>query len=538
MITKTIRIACVFFLIFLSVVSVSGQTWIGINGTSEVRVNDADTLDGFSKATWNVWIYQNEYVNNAGIVGKYAARTGQRSYLIRTSNANGISIVISQDGTNVGTYSSYLSRACGIRENNAWTMITVTYDGSLIKYYRNGVLCDQDKTVLSSIYNSSSPVRLGGGNGIFFKGGIDEFTFYNQVLAREQVKRLYDESAHGLDLGQSIPVLVYHKIENPVNNAIIVSPEQFKAQMDYLEEKGFNTVSLQDYDNWRNGTYTLPKKAVILVFDDGFSSVYENAKPIMDQYGFIGSVVSVTRYSSFTSISSGYMKWAQIKDLSDNGWSIESHGMTHSHLLTLNESQFRNELLSSKQIITNMTGKPPTSFVFPFHESNTTYANICGEYYELCWTQGSLNPTYDFKSTPGKEYLSLRRINIVSSTTLENFASYLGRDTDQFGEWGMEEGYGNTTADASGNNNIGNLLNGAYWSFEDSSNSTFITARTASISPIKTSLSMNKVNTNDNIDNVIDSDKGKAPMKLKKEKTWPENMNIEGDYYAAQTPKN
>jgi peptidoglycan/xylan/chitin deacetylase (PgdA/CDA1 family) len=525
---------------FFSVPSVLAERWINLDGTSEVRVDDADSLDGFSEATWNMWINQKEYVTNAGVVGKYRAVAEGRSYLLRTSltDGNSISVHISSDGANVGTYTSLSFRKCGIRSNEEWTMITVSYDGNLIKYYRNGVLCDQDETALTSICNSFSPVRLGGGNNIFFNGGIDEFTFYNKSLSREQIGRLYDESVYGKELGQSIPVLVYHKIEDPASYAIVVSPEEFEAQMDYLNKNGFNTITLQDYNNWRDGTFIMPEKAVILVFDDGFSTVYEIAKPIMDQYGFVGSVATVTRYASFSSDSSGYMKWAQIEELSNSGWDIESHGLTHSHLLTLNESEFRNELSSSKEIIANMTGKVPSSFVFPFHESNGTYTDICGEYYDLCWTQGSLNPSYDFKSTPGNEYLSLRRINIVNFFTLEDFASFLGRDTDKFGEWNMEEGFGNTTADSSGNNNFGKLLNGASWSFgeddiyQDSSSMVrgvvLEEAETYSVEGLEIDGS--------NIENVIDSDYGKAPMKLKKEKSWPDNMNIEGDYYAIHDP--
>jgi len=538
---------CISFIIFLNIKSVSSEQGIYLNGTGEVIINDSDSLDGFSKATWNMWVKQEEYNINSGIVGKYRAVNMGRSYLIRNSlsNGNSVSVAISSDGINSGSYTSNSILACGIRENNQWTMITVTYEGSSIKYYRNGVLCDSDITIISSIYNSISPLRLGAGNNLFFNGGIDEFTFYNQSLSKEQITRLYNESFHGNNLGQSIPVLVYHKIENSTNDLIIVSPEQFQEQMEYLYKNEFNTITLQNYADWRNGSFRMPKKAIILVFDDGFSSVYNTAKPIMNKYGFNGSVPVVTRYASFTENNSGYMNWNQINDLDNNGWSIESHGITHSHSLTLNESRFRYELSYSKEILTNKTGKVPKSFIFPFHESNKDYAFICGEYYELCWTQGSLNPTYDFKSTPATQYLSLRRINIVNFTTLDDFANYLKRDTDKFGEWNMQEGTGTTTTDSSGNNNIGYLLSGASWYFKNSGTISNIIANNFEIfSDLSQEGNYNNqmfwmVKTNkieNGIDNIIDSDKGKTQIKLKKEKIWPDNMDIEGNYYAVHDP--
>jgi peptidoglycan/xylan/chitin deacetylase (PgdA/CDA1 family) len=526
---------------FFSLTFVSGGSWINLDGVSgEVQINDSNSLSGFSEATWNMWINQDIYNKNAGIVGRYRANTGFRSYLIRTALVEGsaVSVVLSGDGTNIGTYTTESSRKCGIRENGNWTMITVAYDGSLIKYYRDGILCDQDATIISSIYNSDSPLRLGAGNSVFFEGGIDEFTFYNQSLPKEQISRIYNESAYGTNLGQSIPVLVYHMIRNPVDDAVVVSPEHFQEQMNYLYENEFETITLEDYFNWRNGTYVMPEKPIILIFDDGFSTTHTTAKLIMDQYGFIGTIPIVTRYASFTGNNTGYMRWTEIKELTDAGWGVESHSVDHAHMLNLNESQFRQELSYSKELIINKTGKIPLSFIFPFHESNNGYTQICGEYYELCWTQGSLNSAYDFISTPGKEYLGLRRINIVESTTMETFADYFGKDTDKFGEWKMEEGEGETTADTSGNDNIGYLFGGAFWSSEINS---LVAMRSVDFvqdgfSKIK-SKKENKKEKEKGIDHIIDSDEGRASIKLEKEKNkWPENMNIEGDYYATHDP--
>jgi peptidoglycan/xylan/chitin deacetylase (PgdA/CDA1 family) len=515
--------------------------WINLNGTGEVSVNDANSLDGFSKATWNMWVNQNSYNNNAGIAGKYRAVTNGRSYLLRTSLTNSVSVIISPDGVNSGVYTSYGSKKCGVRANNEWTMITVVYDGSLVKYYRNGVLCDQDTTTIKSIHNSNSPLRLGGGNSLYFKGGIDEYAFYNEALPQEQIQRLYDESVYGKSLGESMPVLVYHQIKTPANDPIIVTPQNFQAQMDYLKQNGFETITMKDYYDWRNNDFEMPEKPVMLIFDDGFSTVYTNAKPIMDQKDYVGTVAIVTRYASFTGSNTGYMRWSEIQPLVNSGWDMQSHSITHSHMLTLNQSEFRYQLQNSKELIKNKTGLNPTSFVFPFHESNSTYTQICGEYYELCWTQGSLNPSYDFISTNGKTYLSLRRINIVNSTTISQFGDYLRKETNKAGEWNMEESSGTTTSDTSGNSNTGTLNAGAFWSAipmkvysaQSEAKSSSVTASSEpSVAIYDSGKLKGKIKSIDGIDNIVDHDIGKKAMKIAKEKKkYPDNMDIEGNYY-------
>jgi len=539
-----LKIFFVFLLISISLMSVSAQSWISLNGTGEVKVNDSNSLDNFSKATWNMWINQNVYNANAGIAGKYRAVTGGRSYIIRTSLTNGssISVILSKDGINNGFYTSLSSKQCGVRKNGEWTMITLTYDGNLITYYRNGIKCDSDTTVLNSIYNSSSPLRLGAGNSVYFNGGIDEYAFYEQNLSDMQIERLYNESQYGKKLGKSIPVLVYHITDN-INDPIAVNDTNFKQQMKLLYDNNFETVTMKEYNEWREGNFSMPEKPVLIIFDDGFSTVYKNAKPVLDQYGFVATVAIVTRYASFTSNSSGYMRWEELNNLKNSGWDLQSHSITHSHMLRLNQSQFRYELLQSREIIENKTGKEPTSFIFPFHESNSTYTQICGEYYSLCWTQGSYYPTYNYISTDGKKYMSLRRININNSISLPIFASHFGKDMNFAGKWNMEEGSGSTTEDSSGRGNTGYLLAGANWV-----SGTDVVSAFASLNLYKTakeSLNQSKKDKKEkkekeDIDNIIDTDKGKSSMNNYPEEKipYPDNMDIEGYYYATHDLSN
>lgn len=454
------------FAFFLFSMGFASAKSLSLDGTGEVSVNDDNSLDGFSEATWNVWINQEDYNQNAGIVGKYQAVAGGRSYLIRTSlsNGNSVSVHLSSDGVHTETYTSASSEKCAIRSDGEWVMITVTFDGNYVKYYRNGEFCDEDVTNLNSIHNSGSPLRLGGGNSVYFNGGIDDFTFYDKSLSEIQIKRLYDESVYGNNLGQSIPVLAYHQVKETSNDKYTTTTQKFEEQMDYLEQNGFETITMKDFYDWRNGNFEMPEKPIMISFDDGYMSVYTNAKPIMDEHDFVATVGVVTRYASFTGNNTGYMKWAHINGLIDDGWDAQSHSLTHAHMLSLSESQFREQLSQSKIIIENKTGLTSTSFIFPYHESNQDYTEICGEYYGLCWTQGSFaNPAYNFKSTDGKSYESLRRINVFNEMTIERFADYLRKDTDKIGEWKFEEGSGTTTEDTSGNSNDGQLLGGVSW---------------------------------------------------------------------------
>lgn len=450
----------------------ASTSWVSFDGIDDaVVIEDNDLLDDTSAMTWSFWVKQHQYQKNAVLLGKYATSNGNRAFIIRTTLNNSIGIVLSQDGTTLRSYSSYSVRKCGVREDGEWVMITLTYNGSQVIYYRNGVRCDSDTVTISKIHNSPQPLQIGSGYGGAFNGSVDEVRVYRATLAPEQVKRLYEESVHGEDRGISVPVLLYHQIDPSRTGTDVVSPAAFKNQMDYLAEQNFNPITVDDFRKWQQGSFILPEKPVVLFFDDGWMSVYEHAVPILDDHGFFASVAVVSDYANRIRGGPAYMHWPEYEELQSRNWSFESHSMTHYKMLTLSSSAFRKELIASKNNLTENLGITPKTFVFPFHNVNTTYTDICSEYYDICWTTSSdiRKPLYNYLDSDGATYRGVQRITVANRTTLNEFKLALGKDTDMTAVWMFDEGTGSSAADTSGNGLHGVLKNGAYWEDESSS---------------------------------------------------------------------
>lgn len=257
----------VFFALLALDIAYSQGVWVNLDGIDdEIRVNDSIDLDGFTKATWNIWVKQNSYKANAGLFGKYIVGAGNRAYIIRTAQTDELSVILSLDGTTYSTYTSSSSRNCGIRKTDGWVMLTVVYNGSQLKFYRNSKECETKPVFVASINNSPVPLRLGGGNNVFFNGSIDDAKIYSAEMGIRQIQRLYDESEHGKNLGQSITALLYHQIKTPANTATAVTHADFAAQMAYLNASGFTTITTKDYLDWKNGTFEMPKKTHNFLF--------------------------------------------------------------------------------------------------------------------------------------------------------------------------------------------------------------------------------------------------------------------------------
>lgn len=87
-----------------------------------------------------------------------------------------------------------------------------------------------------------------------------------------------------------VPVLVYHNIvlseKEKEKDADALTVDDFKEQMNYLKENGYEAISMDDFYNWKTGSNKIPEKSVVITFDDGFYSFKYLVEPILQQYDF------------------------------------------------------------------------------------------------------------------------------------------------------------------------------------------------------------------------------------------------------------
>ncbi len=84
-------------------------------------------------------------------------------------------------------------------------------------------------------------------------------------------------------------ILMYHGVDtvpaqqDPDN--LFVDPEAFAEQMDALASRGYTVIGEDDLVAWQRGA-SLPRKSIVLTFDDGYRSVMTHAVPVLKQHGF------------------------------------------------------------------------------------------------------------------------------------------------------------------------------------------------------------------------------------------------------------
>ena len=146
---------------------------------------------------------------------------------------------------------------------------------------------------------------------------------------------------------EGFALLEYHMItDNPPAESEVynVPPEEFNAQLDYLQQKGYTTITLQEFMQAKHGKISLPEKIIVLTFDDGYENIYTEMLPILEAHKMKAVVYVIANELG----KEGYLTLEQVKDMQRRGIEIGSHTADHLPLVMLDEENLINQVRNSK----------------------------------------------------------------------------------------------------------------------------------------------------------------------------------------------
>ena len=161
---------------------------------------------------------------------------------------------------------------------------------------------------------------------------------------------------------RAVPILMYHVIRRPYADApypdLYVPRAEFAVQIRWLERHGYEAVTLQRvHDAWK-GRATLPRRPIVLSFDDGALSHYTNALPILRDHGWPGVLnLDVSNLEP----SWGIRPW-MVRELVAAGWEIDAHSLTHADLPVLRADGLRRVVGGSRMRIRALFDVPANFF--------------------------------------------------------------------------------------------------------------------------------------------------------------------------------
>jgi len=211
---------------------------------------------------------------------------------------------------------------------------------------------------------------------------------------------------------------MYHRFEENKYPSTNIRINAFKEHLKLIESNEIHFVNPKNFEiELKNNK---KKRKVLLTIDDGFSSFYKNAWPILKEkkIPFI-LFVSTREVGSYN-----YMSWKQIKEISKESFvEIGNHSHTHEYLVDENYEFIKRDIEKSMSIFKENLGKNSIFFSYPFGEYSLEFKKLIkslGFKYAFGQHSGVMDETKSYYELPrfpiNEKYGEIKRFNSLIKT--------------------------------------------------------------------------------------------------------------------------
>ncbi len=180
-----------------------------------------------------------------------------------------------------------------------------------------------------------------------------------------------------MSAGARALVLMYHQIESEAprrpkaaktlsDPRYGLSPSAFKEQMALLRAVDLPVVGIGEFLSGESGRGA-PPLSIVVTFDDGYASDWEQAAPILVKYEIPATFFLTTGLLG----NPGMLTPPQVRELASSPLlSLGSHGVTHRFLSHISEEECASELRESLESLRFLGGPGPYSLSAPGGRTN------------------------------------------------------------------------------------------------------------------------------------------------------------------------
>jgi len=224
-----------------------------------------------------------------------------------------------------------------------------------------------------------------------------------------------------------VPILMYHEVTpTPVERyrKYSLTPSELAAQLDWLRAGGYTSVDLDAVTAAWRGERALPRRPVVITFDDGSRDCLEHAVPALLGHGFTatffivaGLVGSTTRWlraeAGFELPTAG---WPVLREAERSGMRCEAHSVTHPRLATLSDEECRDELSRGRALLEDGLSRAVRHLAYPFGSNSARTRELAREvgYATACTTHEAL-------ASAGDDPLALPRVPVLGTEGMREF---------------------------------------------------------------------------------------------------------------------
>jgi peptidoglycan/xylan/chitin deacetylase (PgdA/CDA1 family) len=218
---------------------------------------------------------------------------------------------------------------------------------------------------------------------------------------------------------------MYHRIDYvgastpAVTKALTVSPEDFRREMRWLKRHRYHTITQRSLFSALMCGSHLPRKPIVVSFDDGYRDVYRYAAPVIERFGMRAISYVITERISGDDPS--FLTWKQVRSFEKRGVEIDSHTVSHASLTSLSDSAALAELTRSRKKLERKLDHRVPWLAYPYGDYDAHVESLARQArYKLAVTTdwGTLQSA--------KRPFALKRLRVLDSTGVSGLAAMLG----------------------------------------------------------------------------------------------------------------
>lgn len=208
---------------------------------------------------------------------------------------------------------------------------------------------------------------------------------------------------------------MYHELEIPGRSLshsdpgyvrYAISAHDFREQMRQIQQSGYKGCSVSQALEF-SGT-----PGVAITFDDGCETDVLAAAPVLREFAFGG-----TFYVTYAWLGQqGHLSVPQLKELSQQGFEIGCHSMTHAYLSELGDRELQREIAEPKLKLEQAIGKAVNHFSCPGGRYNRRVAEVARKAGYRSVATSRIHP-----NSPHTNPFRLGRVAIIRGMPLKAF---------------------------------------------------------------------------------------------------------------------
>ncbi|NLR10434.1 MULTISPECIES: polysaccharide deacetylase family protein [Lactobacillaceae] len=212
-----------------------------------------------------------------------------------------------------------------------------------------------------------------------------------------------------------LPILMYHSISS--GNQLRVPKKQFTAEMAYLKQHHYRTLTTAEAIRALT-TNTVPQKKVVwITLDDAYKDNLTNGLPALEKYNLHATINVITGFTHKTN----HLSLAQMKEMKATGHvDFASHTVQHLNLDELTATQQKQELVKSKQLLDSQLDQNTKMLCYPAGRANATTHRLAKQSgYQIALT------TQEGFATMKQGRYNLSRLRVTPGMTTATFADLI-----------------------------------------------------------------------------------------------------------------